>query len=311
MSPVMTMPIHIPVLLEEALEALNVQPGKRYVDCTLGLGGHAKSILENSQPGGMLLGIDADPDATRLARATLADYTKTTIIANDNFANLERICRENGFLPVHGVLLDLGISSAQLGASGRGFSFQYDSPLDMRFDPAQQLTASDIVNTYTENELAHIIWNYGEERYSRRIARHIISNRPISSTIKLASVIEQAVGRRAEKIHPATRTFMALRIAVNHELANLASALEQAVNCLDHKGRLAVISYHSLEDRVVKQFMMKESKACLCPPSTPVCQCGHKPVLMLISRKVTKPSLGEIALNPRSRSAKMRVAERL
>jgi 16S rRNA (cytosine1402-N4)-methyltransferase len=298
-------------LLEEALEALNVQPGKRYVDCTLGLGGHAKAILDNSQPGGMLLGIDADPDATRLAKVTLADYAETTIIINDNFANLETICRENDFLPVQGILFDLGISSAQLGASERGFSFQYDSPLDMRFDPTQQLTASDIVNTYTETELAHIIWEYGEERYSRRIARHIVSNRPISNTTKLASTIEQAVGRRAEKIHPATRTFMALRIAVNRELANLASALEQAVKCLDHKGRLAVISYHSLEDRIVKQFMVKESKACLCPPNTPVCKCDHKPTLALISRKVIEPSLGEIALNPRSRSAKLRVAERI
>ncbi|MBM3166466.1 MAG: 16S rRNA (cytosine(1402)-N(4))-methyltransferase RsmH [Chloroflexi bacterium] len=311
MSPVMAMPIHIPVLLEEVLGALNVQPGKRYVDCTLGLGGHAKSILENSQPAGMLLGIDADPDAIRLAKVTLADYTRTTIMVNDNFANLERICKENDFLPVHGILLDLGISSAQLEAPGRGFSFQYDSPLDMRFDPTQQLAASDIVDTYTENDLAHIIWNYGEERYSRRIARYIINNRPISSTAKLAQTIEQAVGRRAEKIHPATRTFMALRIAVNHELANLASALEQAVNCLDHKGRLAVISYHSLEDRIAKQFMMRESKACLCPPDTPVCQCGHKPALALISRKAIKPSPGEIALNPRSRSARLRTAERL
>ncbi|MBM3148528.1 MAG: 16S rRNA (cytosine(1402)-N(4))-methyltransferase RsmH [Chloroflexi bacterium] len=307
----MATPIHIPVLREEVLKALNIQPGKRYIDCTLGLGGHAKSILENSQPGGMLLGIDADPDAIRLAKTTLANYAKTTIIVNDNFVNLERICKENDFLPVQGILFDLGISSAQLEAPRRGFSFQYDSPLDMRIDPTQQLTASDIVNTYTENELANIIWNYGEERYSHRIARHIISNRPISSTTELARAIEQAIGRRTEKIHPATRTFMALRIAVNHELANLAHALEQAINCLDHEGRLAVISYHSLEDRVAKQLMIKESKGCLCSPSAPVCQCKHKPALALVSRKAIKPSLGEIALNPRSRSAKLRVAERL
>jgi len=311
MSPVMAMPIHIPVLLKEVLEALQVKPVELYVDCTLGPGGHAKAILENSQPGGMLLGIDADPGATSLARTTLADYAESTVIINDNFANLERICRENDFLPVQGILFDLGISSVQLAASDRGFSFQQDSLLDMRFDSGQQLTASDIVNTYPKDELAHVIWTYGEERHSRRIARHIVNNRPIHSTLELASIIEQAIGRRTGRIHPATRTFMALRIAVNHEMNNLAAALEQAADCLNHKGRLVVISYHSLEDRIVKQFMIRESKGCLCPQLTPICECGHKPTLKLISKKVITPSLSEIALNPRSRSAKLRVAERL
>jgi len=311
MSPVMTTPIHIPVLLKEVLEALKVKPGGRYVDCTLGQAGHAKAILENSQPDGKLLGVDADFDATRLATITLEDYMEKTIIVNANFNNLERICRENDFYPVEGILFDLGISSDQLAASERGFSFNKDSPLDMRLNPDQQLNAYDIVNTYPEEKLSNIIWKYGEERYSQRIARNIVVNRPIDSTLKLAAIIEKTIGRRTEKIHPATRTFMALRIIVNNELDNLLKGLEQAITCLNLKGRLVVISYHSLEDRIVKQFVAKESKGCLCPASTPICICNHKPTLKIITRNIITPALNEILNNPRSRSAKMRVAERI
>jgi 16S rRNA (cytosine1402-N4)-methyltransferase len=306
----MTMPIHKPVLLNKTVEALQAQPGKRYVDCTLGVGGHASAILENILPDGKLLGIDADPEAIKMAKNRLTDYIGSTIIINDNFANLETICRENNFLPVHGILFDLGLSSTQL-ESERGFSFQHDSPLDMRFSPTQELTAADIVNDLSEDRLSQIIKNYGEERYSKRIARYITKNRPIGSTLQLASIIEKATGGRHGKIHPATRTFMAVRIAVNHELENLAAALKQSVNCLDHRGRLVVISYHSLEDRIVKQFMIRESKGCICPPGTPICQCGHKPSLKIVTKKPITPSLTETKLNPRSRSAKLRVAERL
>src|SRR4030042_1224548 len=311
MSLTMTIPIHKPVLLSQAIEALQVQPGKRYVDCTLGSGGHASAILENILPDGKLLGIDADPEAINMAKTRLADYTGSTIIVNDNFANLETICRENNFLPVHGILFDLGLSSTQLEISERGFSFQQDGPLDMRFSPIQGLTAADIVNNFPEDKLSQIIKTYGEERYSKRIARCIIRNRLISNTLQLASVVEKAIGSRHGKIHPATRTFMALRIAVNRELENLVTALKQTVNCLDHRGRLVVISYHSLEDRIVKQFMTRESKGCICPPDIPICQCGHMPSLKIISKKAITPSLTEIKLNPRSRSAKLRVAERL
>jgi len=311
MSPVMITPIHIPVLLKEVIEALKVKLGGRYVDCTLGPGGHAKAILENSQPGGKFLGIDADHEAIRLANSMLEDYTEATVMVNDNFNSLEKICRANDFIPVEGILFDLGISSAQLEAIERGFSFYQDSPLDMRLNQARQLSAYDIVNTYPEDKLTNTIRTYGEERYSKRIARSIVANRPIDTTLKLASIIEQAIGRRTEKIHPATRTFMALRIAVNHDLDNLITALEQVVTCLNPEGRLVVISYHSLEDRIVKQFINKESKGCLCPSSIPICICGHEPTLKPITKNVITPALNEIIQNPRSRSAKMRVAERI
>jgi 16S rRNA (cytosine1402-N4)-methyltransferase len=311
MSLTMTIPTHKPVLLGEAVEALQAQPGKRYVDCTLGSGGHASAILEKILPDGKFLGIDADPEAINIANIRLANYTGSTIMVNDNFANLEVICRENNFLPVHGILFDLGLSSTQLNISERGFSFQNDGPLDMRLSPTQGLNAADLVNNLPEDKLSQILKTYGEERYSKLIARHIIKDRPISSTLQLASVVEKAIGSRRGKIHPATRTFMALRIAVNRELENLVKALKQSVNCLDDRGRLVVISYHSLEDRIVKQFMIQESKGCICPPDTPICKCGHIPSLKIISRKAIRPSLTEIKLNPRSRSAKLRVAERL
>ncbi|HEX76102.1 MAG TPA: 16S rRNA (cytosine(1402)-N(4))-methyltransferase RsmH [Dehalococcoidia bacterium] len=307
----MTLPIHIPVLLKEAVEALQVEPGKRYVDCTLGSGGHTMAILEKSLPGGQLLGIDTDPEAIRIAKSRLADYAESTILVNDNFANLETICEENDFLPVHGIILDLGISSLQLDTTERGFSFQHDAPLDMRFSPAQEFTAADMVNVLFEDKLAQLIRDYGEERYSRQIAKRIVEKRPINTTLELAHIVEQVIGSRRGKIHPATRTFLALRIAVNRELKNLDIALTQTINCLNRQGRLVVISYHSLEDRLVKQFMKRETKGCICPPGTPVCRCGHMPSLKLISKKVIPPSLDEIESNPRSRSAKLRVAERL
>ena len=309
MSSTMTLPTHTPVLPKEALEALQVQPGKRYVDCTLGPGGHAIAILQKSLPDGHLLAIDADPEAIRIAKIRLADYSDSTILVNDNFANLETICKENNFLPVHGILFDLGISSAQLDTGERGFSFQHDGPLDMSLGPDQGLTAADVVNSLPEDKLGQLIQIYGEEHHSRQIARHIVRNRPINGTLELAHIIEQAIGSRRGKIRPATKTFLALRIAVNRELENLVTALEQTISCLGPKGRLAVISYHSLEDRLVKQFMKREAEGCICPPETPVCRCEHTPSLKLISRKVITPSLSEIESNPRSRSAKLRVAE--
>ena len=311
MSLVMTTPIHQPVLLQEAIEALQVQPGKRYVDCTLGHGGHAQAILRRSQPGGKLLGIDADSEAIRVSKSRLINYAESVIMVNDNFVNLETICRENNFLPVQGILFDLGISSAQIEEPWRGFSFQQDGPVDMRFSQGQELTAADIINILSEDKLAELIRSYGEERYSQQIAKHIVRHRPIPTTLALASVIEHAVGGRKGKIHPATRTFMALRIATNRELENLTIALKQAISCLDPNGRLVVISYHSLEDRLVKQIMKQESIGCVCPPKIPECICGHTPTLKLISKKVITPSPGEIEANSRSRSAKLRVAERI
>ena len=234
-------------------------------------------------------------------------------MVNDNFVNLEAICERYRFHPVDGILFDLGISSLQLDTAERGFSFHLDAPLNMRFDSDQGLTASDIVNSFPEQELAKLIAKYGEDRHSRRIARHIVQNRPIATTVDLAHLIEQVSGAPARRyrIHPATRTFMALRIAVNSELQNLEPALKQTLNLLRPGGRLAVISYHSLEDRIVKQFMRYEASNCLCPPGAVICRCGHVPAMKLISRKVIKPTSLEIESNPRSRSAKLRIAERL
>ncbi len=304
-------PYHIPVMLEETMEALAVQPGGRYVDCTVGGGGHARAILERSYPGGQLLGIDADPEAIKVAETRLEAYRHSVLLVNDNFVNLQATCIKYDFFPVHGILFDLGLSSMQLNGSGRGFSFQQDDPLDMRFNSGQGVTAADIVNTSPEAELARLIRTYGEEGYSRQIARLIVRERPITSTLHMARIVEKAVSRRTGKIHPATKTFQALRIAVNLELENLEIALKQAIELLGFEGRLVVISYHSLEDRIVKRFMQREARGCICPPGTPVCVCGHKPRLRLIRRHVITPSEDEVQANPRSRSAKLRVATRL
>ncbi len=298
MSAVMTAPTHIPVLLTEAVEALAVQPGGRYIDCTIGAGGHAAAILDRSSPGGQLLGFDADPEAIKAAEARLEAYGDSALLVNENFTNLEAICVKYDFAPVHGILFDLGLSSLQLNGNGRGFSFQHDAPLDMRFDPGQEVTAASIVNTYSEVELARLIKTYGEETRSRRIARHIVQQRPIETTLQLAWTIEHAAGGRRGRIHPATKTFQALRIAVNYELEYLETALKQAINLLGFEGRLVVISYHSLEDRIVKQFMRQESS-------------GDNPRLRRINKKVIIPSDAEVQMNSRSRSAKLRAAERI
>jgi len=307
----MSSPTHIPVLLNEVMKALQAQPGGRFIDCTIGSGGHASAILKSILPQGKLLGIDADPEAIKTNKARFNNYSETVSLVNDNFANLKTICSKYKFYPVDGILFDLGISSGQLDTARRGFSFRREAPLDMRFSSEQRLTAADIINTFPEQELAHIIKEYGEERHSRRIAQHIVQNRSITSTVQLAQVVEQSLGHKHTKIHPATKTFMALRIAVNKELDNLKTALKQTINLLRFQGRLVVISYHSLEDRIVKEFMRREASSCICPPETIVCSCGHVPTLKLTSRKVIRPTSLEIESNPRSRSAKMRVAERL
>ncbi len=301
---------HIPVLLKETVEALAVQPGGRYVDCTLGAGGHAAAILEHSAPGGQLLGIEADPAAVARASSRLRRFDGSVLIVNDNFVNLEDICREHDFVPVSGVLFDLGLSSLQLGAEGRGFSFQYEAPLDMRFSPTQATSAADIVNTASEAALARLLFEYGEEPRARQIARLIVRARPLATTTELASLVARLAPGH-ERIHPATRTFQALRIAVNEELTHLESALRQAVAILGHEGRLAVISYHSLEDRIVKNVLREEAQGCLCPPELPACVCHHTPRLKLVTKGVVTPSPAEVEANPRARSAKLRVAERL
>jgi 16S rRNA (cytosine1402-N4)-methyltransferase len=301
---------HIPVLYEEVLRGLQVRPGGRYIDATLGAGGHAVGILQASAPDGQLLGLDADPDAVAYARERLRAFGERATLWVGNFRHLGNVARALGFRHVDGILMDLGVSSRQLGDASRGFSFAHEGPLDMRLDPSKGQTAADLVNTLPAEELADILWQYGEERHSRRIARAIVAARPVTRTGELAELVARTVGHR-EKIHPATRTFQALRIAVNEELQALEEALLQARDLLQAGGRLAVISFHSLEDRLVKQFYRREAADCLCPPEVLVCSCEHQPTFTEITRKPIRPSDEEVARNPRSRSARLRVAERL
>ncbi|MFQ5812446.1 MAG: 16S rRNA (cytosine(1402)-N(4))-methyltransferase RsmH [Anaerolineae bacterium] len=301
---------HIPVLYQEVLAGLRIEPGGRYIDATVGGGGHARSILTASTPDGKLLGIDADPMAVASAGEQLAEFGRRVTVVQGNFADLEEIALGHGFSPVDGVLFDLGLSSLQLEAAGRGFSFQLDGPLDMRFDPNRTTTAADLVNTLSRQELADILFRYGEEHQARRIARAIVAERPINTTGELAALVSAAVGRR-RRIHPATQTFQALRIAVNQELECLAEALPQAMSLLSPDGRLLIISFHSLEDRLVKQFFRNEARDCLCPPEIPVCVCDHRATLGIVTKKPIRPSAEEVEANPHSRSAKLRIAYRL
>ncbi|MBN1656746.1 MAG: 16S rRNA (cytosine(1402)-N(4))-methyltransferase RsmH [Anaerolineae bacterium] len=293
---------------------MQVVPGGCYVDATLGAGGHAACILQASSPGGTLLGIDADAQAVAYAREILAKFGDRATLVTSNFRHLGRVAVAHGFEGVDGVLMDLGLSSRQLADAGRGFSFSLTGPLDMRMNveqhPEDTRTAADLVNRLPEAELADLIYKYGEERHSRRIARAIVAARPIRTTSQLAEVVGGVVGYR-ERIHPATRTFQALRIAVNDELQALADALPQARDLLRPGGLLAVISFHSLEDRLVKEFFRDESRDCVCPPEVPVCVCDHQATLALVTRKPVRPGAEEIERNPRSRSARLRVARAL
>jgi len=305
---------HIPVLFQAVLDGLQVRPGGRYVDATIGGAGHAAGILAASSPDGRLLGLDRDPAAVDVARARLASYLGRVVIEHRSFVHLAEVARSQQFVPVDGVLFDLGLSSLQLADPSRGLSFTAEGPLDMRFDPAGGgPTAADLVNGLSAEELAALLYRYGEEKQARRIADAILAARPLHTTKELVAVVERAVGwgGRRERIHPATRTFQALRIAVNDELAAIEAALPQAVEILAPGGRLAVISFHSLEDRLVKEFMRRESRDCICPPDVPVCTCGHRAMLRLITRKPIRPTAEEVAANPRSRSARLRVAERV
>jgi len=300
--------LHKPVLYHEVLEGLKVGPGGQYIDCTVGGGGHSEGILELSSPDGRLLGIDADPEAIERVARRLAVYAPRFILVKANFSELEEVARRAGFVRVDGVLMDLGFSSYHVEESERGFSFRKEGPLDMRYDPEQSITAKTLVNELTQEELAELIWRYGEERKARSIARAIVAARPILTTTELAEVVAKAIGRRG-RIHPATKTFQALRIAVNDELGAIEKALPQAVDLLKPGGRLAVITFHSLEDRIVKRFMREMAVECDGDPF-----CGgevKRPKLRLVRRKVIKPSEEEVRTNPRSRSAKLRLAERI
>lgn len=310
---------HQPVLYKEIIHALQPRRGGRYVDGTLGAGGHARGILEACAPDGQLLGLDVDPQALAIARKTLAPYEGRIHLAQASYTTLSAQLAKLDWDFVDGIILDLGASSMQFDTPERGFSFLHDAPLDMRFDPSAPQTAADIVNSYSERELADLIYEYGEERDSRKIARAIVNARPLHTTRALVAVIESASPRRGNRLHPATRTFQSLRIAVNDELASVKAALPQAAASLmrppergeGSAGRLAVISFHSLEDRIVKDFFREQSKDLVNPPYEKIYEVERKATLKEVNRKPITPSDEEIKNNPRARSAKLRIAEKL
>lgn len=305
---------HEPVLADTVVEVLvpAVERGGVIVDATLGRGGHAARLLD-AAPRCFLVGIDRDPEAVDASRANLAAYGGRIALVRDNFARLPSVLERLGIASVRGVLLDLGVSSPQLDQEKRGFGFRRPGPLDMRMDPSQSLSAHEVVNTYEEKELTNVIRRYGEERFARRIAREIVRRRPIEATDELAEVIKDAIPAPARRTggHPARRTFQALRLEVNAELSALESALPATVDLTQAGGRIAVLSYHSLEDRIVKTIFRNEARGCVCPPDLPVCRCGAEARLRVLTRRPLRPSAGEIDRNPRARAARLRAAERL
>jgi 16S rRNA (cytosine1402-N4)-methyltransferase len=304
--------LHLPVLAVEALRQLDPRRDGVYLDATLGDGGHASAILESSSPTGRVFGIDLDPRSLDYARRRLSPYGRRFDCVQGNYADMLALAQAHGLARVDGLIMDLGFSARQVQQPGYGFSFRLDEPLDMRFDPASPLTADHVVNTFFERDLAQLIFQYGQEPRSRAVARAMVRSRPISSTGRLAELIAAVVGpKRGRRLHPATRTFQALRIAVNDELGNLQSGLDSALGLLSPGAALVVISYHSLEDRMVKNFIARERAGCICPPGIPECRCGRQPTLRQDNRRIIRPSDAEIASNPRSRSARMRVARRL
>jgi 16S rRNA (cytosine1402-N4)-methyltransferase len=307
---------HRPVMVTEVLAALQCRPGGVYLDGTAGGGGHAFEILKNSSPDGLLVGTDVDADAIQETKRRLVQFGKRAVLVNDNFSSMRTILARLGIDKVDGILLDLGVSSHQLNSAARGFSFTSEAPLDMRMDKERGPSAYDLIHTLSNAELERIIREYGEEKTARRIALAITRRRVISSiktTTELARIVAGAfpVSRPKNKIHPATRTFQAIRIAVNNELKNLQQALEEGVDLLASGGRLCVISFHSLEDRIVKNSFSQYARGCICPPDLPVCACGRKPILKIVTRKPVIPEETEIKENPRARSAKLRAAERI
>ncbi|NPV09322.1 MAG: 16S rRNA (cytosine(1402)-N(4))-methyltransferase RsmH [Anaerolineae bacterium] len=301
---------HVPVLQDRVVELLVRGPGGCYVDGTIGAGGHAAAILDAAGPEARLLGLDADPAALAVARRNLAQREDQVTLVHANFRNLLKVARRLGVEAVDGVLLDLGLSSMQLADEERGFSYRLGGRLDMRFDPRTRRTAGELVNRLEEKELARILRRYGEEPLARHIAHLIVESRPVRSASELADIVSRAAPRHRASDSLA-RTFQALRIAVNEELEALEEGLQQAVELLRPGGRLAVISFHSLEDRIVKQFLRQESATCTCPPDMPVCACGAVPRLRLVNRRPIFPTDDEVEMNPRSRSARLRVAERV
>jgi len=307
---------HVPVLAKEAITMLSWRQGGLYVDATVGGGGHARLLLEAVGPEAKLVAIDQDATAIAAARDGLQDEAHRVTFIHSNFVHLREVLTERNLVPIDGIIFDLGVSSYQLDEIERGFSYRHDAPLDMRMDQTLTTTARDLVSTLSEEELADIIFSYGEERWAKRIASFIVAERevnPISTTGELVAIIKAAIpaGARRGGPHPARRTFQALRIAVNRELEYLEWALDDAVELLRPRGRIAVISFHSLEDRIVKQTFTRFAAGCQCPSDLPVCVCGIRPKVKLLTRRPIVPKPAEIAQNPRARSAKLRVAQKV
>ncbi len=307
---------HVSVLLAEAIDALAIDPRGTYVDCTAGGGGHSFEIASRLD-GGRLISIDRDSDAVGVVTGRLAKFGDSVTVVRRNYGDVASVLDELGITEINGILWDLGVSSYQLDEAERGFSYMADAPLDMRMDRSAALSAYDVVNSYPELELCRVIYEYGEEKFAGRIARRIVERRedkPIETTLELSGIIENAIpekNRRTEHKHPAKRTFQAIRIEVNGELSSIAPSIEAGIERLVPGGRAAVITFHSLEDRIVKNTFADAAKGCICPPDFPVCVCGIKPKVRLVSKKPILPSEEELRVNPRARSAKLRVAEKL
>ena len=306
---------HVSVLLDECIEGLNIKPDGIYVDGTLGGAGHSYHIAEKLTTG-RLIGIDRDPVALKAAGERLSPFADRVTLVHSNFCRMGQVLQELGISGVDGILLDLGVSSPQLDDGSRGFSYMTDAPLDMRMDNGDALSADTVVNTWSYEELKRILYDYGEERYAPAIAAAIVRKReisPIRTTLELVDVIRSAMPPAAlrEKQHPAKRTFQAIRIAVNDELNSVSKAMDAAIPCLNPGGRLAVITFHSLEDRIVKNAMAEAARGCTCPPNFPVCVCGKKPKVRIVTRKPIVSGDEELEVNPRARSAKLRICEKL
>ncbi|MBE9535906.1 MAG: 16S rRNA (cytosine(1402)-N(4))-methyltransferase RsmH [Proteobacteria bacterium] len=304
---------HIPIMSAEVVSLLRCGPGGTYVDCTLGGGGHSEELLKASSPDGRLIGIDRDREAIDAARKRLTPYGERASFVHSDYKSVKEVLEGEGIAEVDGILADLGVSSWQLDSAGRGFSFMKEGPLDMRMDRSSGETAAELIERLSERELSLILWQYGEEKWAKLIARAIKAQGDIGTTLELAELVSRVVPRKAhpKRIHVATRTFQGLRIAVNEELAGLDRFLIDAISMLRDGGRLAVITFHSLEDRIVKRVFRNMSKPCICPPDLPLCACGKAADVRVVTGKAVSPTVEELERNPRSRSARLRVAEKI
>ena len=303
--------MHMPVMVSEVLKAFEASPEGWLIDGTFGLGGHSSALLER-YPHRKVFGIDLDADSLAMSKERFKKFNNRTLVVNGNYADMTILARESNIDPVGGILLDLGLSSMQLETLGRGFSFRNDEMLDMRYNQSQGLPAAELVNTFERDQLTNIFSNFGEEKAANRIAKAVCQNRPILTTGKLARIVQETVGRPGKsRRHPATKVFQALRIAVNREFENINEGLSSGLDLLADRGKFVVLTYHSLEDRIVKQFFKKESLDCICSRQIPFCVCDHQSRLRIVTKKVKIPTAEEVTLNPRSRSAKLRIVEKI